>query len=256
MRFSRLRLVPSAALFALLLALARPLWAGPPFITDDPDPVPYQHWEVYLASTGLRAADGWSGTLPHIEVNYGAAPGLQLHIIAPMVAAQTAGAPRQYGYGDTELGAKVRFVKEGQFGKDTPEIGVFPLVEVPTGDAARGLGAGYTQVFIPMWVQKSWGPDQHWTSYGGAGFWRNPGPGNRNWNFAGWELQRDFSKTLTLGGEAFHETADTLGAKGGFGFNLGGIVNFTDHRHLLFSLGRNGQQDHGLLWYAAYQWTF
>jgi hypothetical protein len=35
-------------------------WAGPPFVTDDPEPVAYQHWELYLASQHIETADGWS----------------------------------------------------------------------------------------------------------------------------------------------------------------------------------------------------
>ncbi|MGH9393395.1 MAG: hypothetical protein ACRD1E_04440, partial [Terriglobales bacterium] len=235
----------------------RSAWAGPPFRTDDPDPVAYRHWEVYFASTGAyNAMLGLLSTLPHVEVNYGAAPGLQLHVIVPMAIAHAPGEATQYGYGDTEIGAKLRFLEEG---KRRPEVGVFPLVEVPSGDAARGLGAGFTQIFIPVWVQKSWGgkPDAPaWTSYGGAGWWRNPGPGNQNWTFAGWELQRNLSDKIMLGGEIFSATAAVAGAAGGTGYNLGGAVNFSDHRHLLYSLGQDAQPRHPLIWYAAYQWTF
>jgi hypothetical protein len=46
--------------------------AGPPFTTDDPEPVEYRHWEVYAASQHTKSAAGWSGTAPHFEVNYGA----------------------------------------------------------------------------------------------------------------------------------------------------------------------------------------
>jgi len=56
-------------------------WAGPPFVTDDPEPVAYQHWELYLASQHIEAADGWSGTAPHIELNYGVVTNVQLHLI-------------------------------------------------------------------------------------------------------------------------------------------------------------------------------
>jgi len=51
-----------------------------------------------------------------------------------------------------------------------------------------------------MWLQKSWGP---WTTYGGGGYVINPAPGQRNYCFGGWLLQRDFSERLTLGGEFF-----------------------------------------------------
>ena len=41
--------VAAAALLVLFLS-TRLAWGGPPFVTDDPDPVEYQHWEVYLFS--------------------------------------------------------------------------------------------------------------------------------------------------------------------------------------------------------------
>ena len=35
------------AVFQLTLGLIV-AWAGPPFVTDDPEPVEYRHWEIYL----------------------------------------------------------------------------------------------------------------------------------------------------------------------------------------------------------------
>ena len=57
--------------------------AGPPFVTDDPEPVELGHWEVYASSIVVRNPSGVNGTLPHVEVNNGVAPNLQLHIIVP-----------------------------------------------------------------------------------------------------------------------------------------------------------------------------
>lgn len=247
----------AAALAVVLFGLCGRAWAGPPFRTDDPEPVPWRHWEVYIASTGFYShLLGGFSTLPHVEVNYGPVPGVQLHMIAPMVISAPAGGPRAYGYGDTELGMKVRFHDQTKY---LPEVGTFPLVEAPSGDAARGLGAGYTQVFIPIWLQKDWGgkpDDPAWTSYGGGGWWRNPGPGNRNWFFFGWELQRNLSDKLMIGGEVFHEGANTTAPGGGTGFNLGGQINFSEHRHLLYSAGLDNQSGRSFIWYGAYQWTF
>src|SRR5690348_1244140 len=71
----------AAVLAAVLFGLCGRAWAGPPFRTDDPEPVPWRHWEVYIASTGFysRLLGGFS-TLPHVEVNYGPVPGVQLHM--------------------------------------------------------------------------------------------------------------------------------------------------------------------------------
>jgi hypothetical protein len=86
------------------LASADMALAGPPFLTDDPEPVEYQHHEFYLATQQVRTQDGRSGTLPHVEFNYGAAPDLQLHILAPFAFNSPGDGPRQKGLGDVELG--------------------------------------------------------------------------------------------------------------------------------------------------------
>ena len=181
-----------ASAVAALLALAAPrtALAGPPFITDDPEPVDPGHWEVYAFSFGAFDSGSATGVGPSVEVNYGAAPNLQLHFIGNLAYDAPDRQPRQYGLGDVELGAKYRLLNPG---KDDwyPQVGVFPLVELPTGDAKRGLGGGYVAAFLPVWVQKDFGD---WTTYGGGGYWINPGPGNRNYWFAGWLLQRQVTK--------------------------------------------------------------
>jgi hypothetical protein len=53
-----------------------PAFAGPPFITDDPEPVDLDHWEVYAFSAGANGRGDTTGLGPSMEVNYGAAPGL------------------------------------------------------------------------------------------------------------------------------------------------------------------------------------
>jgi hypothetical protein len=224
-------------------------WAGPPFVTDDPEPVELHHWEVYVASTEVETASDRSGTAPHIEVNNGIAPDLQAHVIMPYAFDRSPGGPLHRGYGDTELGLKYRFVQEGP---SRPMAGTFPLVEVPTGDANRGLGSGHTQWFLPIWLQKSWGP---WTTYGGGGYWINPGAGNRNWTFLGWEVQKDLSERVTLGGEVFRTTPSEVGGRTEVSFNLGGYYNFDDEHHLMASAGR-GNEDTGFMGYVAFQWTF
>jgi hypothetical protein len=216
----------------LWFGLARLAWAGPPFVTDDPEPVDYHHWEFYVASQLQHDKDGWSGTSPHFEVNYGALPNLQLHLIAPVAFSAPAHGATTFGYGDTEVGAKYRFFDETD---QLPQIGVFPLVEIPSGDRVRGLGSGHAQLFLPLWLQKSFGP---WTTYGGAGYWVNPGKDNHDWWFTGWLLQR--------------ETAGDSNTK----LNFGGFYNFNDTYHLLFSAGHTVQGQGGLQAYLAFQITF
>lgn len=78
----------------LVIALLAPAsgYGGPPYVTDDPEPVELHHWEFYLASQHFITRGAASGTAPHVEVNYGALPGLQLHVLA-----RTSSGPTFYG---------------------------------------------------------------------------------------------------------------------------------------------------------------
>jgi hypothetical protein len=248
----RAALLAAALPVALATSAAR---AGPPFLTDDPEPVELHHWEVYAFTQATGTAGDVSGAQPGVEVNYGAAPNLQIHLIAPVAFDQPDGAPRVFGYGDTEIGMKFRFIQEAKDGW-TPQIGVFPLIELPTGDAQRGLGAGYTRIFLPLWAQKSQGD---WTLYGGGGYWINPGPGNRDYWFSGLVVQRQIARPLALGAEVFHQTPDRVGGPATTAFNLGGVYDLSAHTHLLLSAGRGIQgaaQTNRFSYYGAIQWTF
>ena len=156
---------------------------------------------------------------------------------------------------DTELGVKYRFIDPGE-DDWYPQLGVFPLVELPTGNAARGLGAGKWRAYLPVWLQKDWGD---WTSYGGGGYWINPGPGNRNYWFAGWLLQRQVTKQLAIGAELFHQTADSQNGRDSTGFNIGGVFDVSETYHLLFSAGKglqNAADSNQFSYYLALQSTW
>lgn len=227
-----------------------PVLAGPPFRTDDPEPVGYKNWEVYLASQYADDRDGVSYTAPHMEINYGIFPNFQFHVILPAEYVKPSGQPSHYGYGDTEIGVKWKFYEN----EDAHLlIGTFPLVEAPTGDQAKGLGNGDPQFFLPVWIQKSWG---EWTTYGGGGYWINPGTGNKDFGFVGWEIQREITKQFTIGAEIFHQTASTEGGDSDTGFNIGTVVNISDHHHVLFSAGRDIDGPNRFSFYIAYQLTF
>ena len=224
------------------------IFAGPPFDTDDPEPVDYLHWEFYISSMMEFQPDESNLTLPHFEVNYGVIPNVQIHLLAPIGYIHSESGTI-YGYSTTELGIKYRFVSETD---NLPQIGIFPLVEIPTGNKNEGLSNGQYQFYFPVWFQKSWGK---LTSYCGGGYWFNPGQGNRNWIFTGWEVQYDFSEMITLGGEAYYHTADTQSSKSSAGFNLGGIINADQTNHILFSAGSASGSGRTITGYFGYQMT-
>jgi len=249
MRASRMRrtwlMLGSAVLMMTSFSSSR---AGPPFFTDDPEPVDYLHWELYLASVQQHLKHEIDATLPHLEVNYGAVPNVQLHIVAPMEFVRSGGGTA-YGFSNIELGVKYRFVQESDH---VPQIGIFPLVEVPTGEKDKQLSNGKVQAFLPVWLQKSWGK---FSTYGGGGFWYNPGPENRNWVFAGWQAQYEFSETVSLGGEICYHTADSDDAKPGAAFNVGGFINIDERNHILFSAGQSFAGEATTTVYLGYQMT-
>lgn len=228
-----------------MLAISIPVDAGPPFGTDDPEPVDFRHWEYYLSSMNTYQPEFITGTLPHFEVNYGFMTNFQFHVMAPINFNLIQNKEFQYGYANTEAGIKYRFFKSKD---ESFQIGTFPIFEVPT-IKNKDFPSNKLQVYLPIWIQKSW---DKLTTYGGGGYWFNPGEGNRNWVFAGWELQYDFSKHLTLGGELFYRTPSSADTHSFVGFNLGGFVNFTENLHLIFSFGHSITKDQTFMSYVGF----
>jgi len=206
--------------------------AGPPFNTDDPQPVELHHWEYYISTINTFRSEVSTGTSPHIEVNYGLVTDVQIHLIIPLNYNYSRQNGFNIGYATTELGLKYRFVHET---KEMPQIGTFPILEIPTIINSE-FGNGKAQLFIPVWAQKSWGK---LTTYGGAGYWINPGVNNRNWLFTGWEVQYDFSPVIMLGGEVYYHTPDIIGSNRVLGFNIGGSINASEKFHVIFSAGHS-----------------
>lgn len=229
--------------------------AGPPFQTDDPDPVPFQHFEMY--AFGLSDGTPEGGTTleyPGYELNYGVAPNVQLHAVIPIVASlpPNNGAVN-YGVGDTELGAKIRFVKETKL---LPEVGIFPFIELPSGNAAKGLGVGATWYRLPLWIQKSWGP---WTSYGGGGETLVPAAGYKDFPFAGLLVQRQLNKKVMLGMELYGHGAEGAAAtsmRSSTMADLGGTYEFRDGFDLLFAGGHSVVGQAETYTYLALYWTW
>src|SRR5665213_3095931 len=184
-------------LFLLFLSTTTTLWAGPPFQTDDPEPVDFRHYEFYTFGAVASTPVETDPIGPAFEFNWGTVPNVQLHVVVPIGAIRPANnpiyfpggvGPSAYGLNDLELGLKYRFVKQT---KHRPEIGSFTMLEVPTGDSAKGLGVGRVWYKLPIWVQKDWG---HWSSYGGGGFQIVKQTQYRNFPYGGWLIQRDIGK--------------------------------------------------------------
>jgi hypothetical protein len=240
-------------LIGLLAACLGVLHAGPPFQTDDPEPVDFKHFEAYLFSTrdGTQVGSAYQG--PAFEMNWGAVPDVQLHLVVPAACFVSPGLSA-FGIGDTELGVKYRFIHETKF---RPEFGIFPFLELPSGSARAGLGNGRAWTRLPLWAQKSAGP---WTTYGGGGEALNSAPGMRNYAFVGWLVQRDIGKKLTLGTEVFHHGAEgtaALSTRDSTLIDAGGYYYFRKPAfQLLFMAGHSVTGQTESVAYLGLYWTW
>jgi hypothetical protein len=238
-----------------LLLLSSPAFAGPPFRTDDPETVDFQHYEINMISLGTETTGGWIGSLPALEVNYGALPNLQLHAIVAQDYTAPPGGRTGFALGDIELGVKYRFLKPGD-DDWFPQAAVFPTIEVPVGNQKLGFNTGHAQIFLPLWLQKDFDP---WTIYGGGGYWINPGVGNKNYSFLGIALWRKVTGKFNVGVEVFHQTSPGDGMKASTGFDVGTAYDFSDNWHLLSSVGsglQNRSETNQFSYYQALQLTF
>src|SRR5689334_12838066 len=102
---------------------------------------------------------------------------------------------RQAFSGTVLLGAKYRFITPGE-DDWFPQVAFYPAVLVPTGNQKFGFSSGHVQYFLPLWLQKDFGP---WTVYGGGGYWINPGAGNKNYGFTGVAVWRKIGEQLNIG---------------------------------------------------------
>jgi Putative MetA-pathway of phenol degradation len=235
MKASRLRLVFSMAFCVNLSCISGNAAAGPPFLTDDPEPTETGHWEIYAP---LVEAEGQGADIEGavgVELNYGAAPNLQITLGLPIDYTHDRSG-RRWGTGDVELSAKYRIFHDEAAGL---QVALFPGMTLPTG--SNGMGIDKVTALLPVWIQKDAGP---WSIFGGGGYAINPGVGNRDYWTGGVAVTRHFSDSLLFGLEANRQSADTIGGHATTRLGLGGIYQLKAPFRLLASGGPTFE-DHG-----------
>ena len=217
----------------LLGTLCNVSWAGPPFVTDDPDIVEYKHWEVNYAVNKTWGENEYSVGIPSLDINYGFSQDIQLHI-QPKYSYERVGLEKHHGLDSTEIGVKYRFINQ-ESETSSFMVSFYPLIQLPTGDEKLGEERSKLQSFLPLWLQYD---INDWTLYGGIGYRINQYADSKNSWFCGAAALYHLTKALHIGTEAFYETSTASGEKQESGFNVGGIYDFSDDYHLLFSAGR------------------
>ena len=245
------RLTPSGACAGLVLVLlTRSAIAGPPYVSDDPEPTEYKHFEIYTFTNGMTARDGTAGQ-SGIDFNYGAAPDLQLTATVPVGFDRPAGAATSVGLSNIELAAKYRFLHQDSFGLD---VSIFPRVFLPSG--SNTVGDNRVSLLLPVWVQKDWSGG--WSAFGGGGCTVSE---RRAIDFcqAGAVLTYQLLPKLQVGAEIFHQTADAGGLPATSSVGVGLRYDLNDNYHLLGYVRRgieNANETDRYSWYASVLFTF
>jgi hypothetical protein len=245
------RLTPSGICAGLVLVLlTRSAIAGPPYVSDDPEPTEYKHFEIYTFTNGMTARDGTAGQ-SGIDFNYGAAPDLQLTATVPAGFDRPVGGPTSVGLSNIELAAKYRFLHQDSFGLD---VSIFPRVFLPSG--SNTVGDNRASLLLPVWVQKDWSGG--WSAFGGGGCTVSE---RRAVDFcqAGAVLTYQLLPKLQVGAEFFHQTADSSGTPASSSLGVGLRYDLNDNYHLLGYVRReieNANETNRYSWYASVLFTF
>ena len=133
-----------AAVTLMLLCAFAAAKAGPPFVSDDPQPTDYGHFEIYTFAQGSEARNG-TGSSFGLDFNYGALPDLQLTAVFPLEVKSPVGGPNAAGLGNIELAAKYKFLHQEDVGWD---VAVFPRVFFPS--ASSRVGEQHVSLLLPI----------------------------------------------------------------------------------------------------------
>jgi hypothetical protein len=233
-----------------IFALVSPALAGPPYVSDDPEPTDYKHFEIYTFSNGT-ATRGDIGGAAGIDFNYGAAPNLQLTATLPAGFDRPAFGRTSLGPSNIELAAKYRFLRQDAFGLD---VSAFPRVFLPSGSTS--IGNNTVSLLLPVWVQKDWSGG--WSAFGGGGCVVS-GRAAQNFCLTGGVVTYQLLPKLQLGAELFHQTADGNGTPASSTVGLGARYDLNDTYHLLGYVRRgiqNTNETDQYSWYASVLFTF
>jgi hypothetical protein len=235
---------------ALLAATCLPAKAGPPYLSDDPEPTDYRHFEIYTFSNGVATQEGIAGEAG-IDFNYGGAPNLQLSATLPVAYDFAVSGPALGGLGNIELAAKYRFLTQESFGLD---VAIFPRVFLSS--VSSNVGEQHASFLLPVWLEKDWG---QWSAFGGGGCEVNRGGDSQDYCLGGVVVTRQVTSALQVGLEVFHQMPDTVGGVATTSVGTGVRYDLNEYFHLLGYVGRgiqNAQETDRLNWYTSILFTF
>jgi hypothetical protein len=212
------RIHPRILLSLTLCLLATsngPALAGPPFETDDPEPVGCHSVEIDVAQA-RQGAPTSSGYL--WEVDYGPTKNVETSI---------GGQP-----GEIDLASAIQLAPETL---KTPQVGFLPALTVKSD--------GTKETFLPFWAQKT---IKDWTIFGGGGV-------SHGTEFGGLALMRNFRSGSSLGFELYHESQRNPLVPESPRIGLAWIDQFEPSQALMVWGGRSLDPGSRYLFYIGFQ---
>ena len=228
-----------------------PALAGPPYITDDPEPTDTGHWENYLFVEGARVEGQRFTPMAGIELNYGAFENTQLTLSVPL---NPNPGPGGIGvvWAPLGMGVKYRFIQEDEDGW-RPQVAFFPSVAIPVGPA--NAGAPVTELLAHLDAEILRRLDRvrrrrlHQQSRARATA-TSPITASR--------LQNQVTKDLALGVEVFGADKDSVDGHATSAVGLAALYDFNDLWHVVGSVNTGISNAHDADQFSynlALKWT-
>ncbi len=181
--------------------------AGPPYLSDDPEPTDYRHFEIYTFNNGTVTRSDTSGEAG-LDINYGGAPNLQLTATIPadlrrLGRRSADGRPGQY----RACRAKYRFLTQQNFGLETLAGLPAPVL------AERGGQWPRRPARLRSCCRSGWrkiGADGRPSAAAAAS--SIAAATSQDFCLAGVVVTRQIASNLQIGLELFHQSADTRAA--------------------------------------------
>ncbi len=220
------------------------------FILNSPVPLPQGQIFLDLHSTFTHIKTGTTADVPILWTSMGVLPNLQLQFEFPLNLSAPKQGASHYGYGDTKVGVKYRFVRETE---SLPTIGIYPKITLPSGNPDKGLGNGMWFGTFPLLLQKQWRALKITVA---AGYGINRAKTKKNYPYGGAIIQWQFTRNFMLGHEFYAEGRKSQSEGARLIYNFGGSYFFTPHTSILFSVGHNICGSKKFIGYLGYGYTW
>ncbi len=231
----------------LLLSLQPMAHAGCPFNVDDPGTDEPQHVVLNLAAVTSQVSGSESDLFPSANFGYGLNNNFEVDLGSAIDSVRNSGSPRIFGYGDTTLYAKWRFLEETS---KRPQVALTGLVKFPTASRQRGLGSGYYDYIPALCLAKSFG---RYFACANAGYNILGDPGAISNTYYGLCVTYQATELLTIGGQLYGSGSASPGTSGELAYGLGLTYNYRPDQAFQLTIGRSARGLSDLNVYAGFQ---